>query len=220
MKNRTLLLGGILAPIFYVAVVIAGGLLRPGYSQVAQYVSELIEAGAPNKALLDPLFAVYNLLTMAFALGLWNYIRGVPGSARKSLGVTGACVLLIEGLVGFLTVFFPQDPIGSAATTTGTVHIALAGLSSLTTMLAMLFIGLWLSASPSLRGFGWYSFVSVTLVFVSGGMAAATIAHPGPFNGLIERITIGGFLQWLVVIGLKTIQSGSSKESSHVRTQA
>ncbi len=220
MKNRTLLTGGILAPIFYVAAVIAGGLLRPAYSQVAQYVSELIEAGAPNKVLLDALFAIYNLLTMAFAVGLWNHVRSSPQAPRKTVGIVGACVLLIEGLVGFLIVFFPQDPIGSAATATGTVHIVLAGLSSLTTMLAMLLMGLWFSANPSLRGFGRYSFFSVALVFVSGGIAASTIAHPGPFNGLIERITIGGFLQWLVVIGLKTIRSGSSRETPHVTAQS
>ena len=55
----------------------------------------------------------------------------------KMVGMIGALILVAEGILGFVTVFFPQDPIGSPATTTGNMHIILASLSSLTTMLAM-----------------------------------------------------------------------------------
>ena len=71
MRNKILMLSGILAPIAYVGAVVVGGLLRPGYSHIAQYVSELIEAGAPNKALLDPLFALYNVLRLRLVLGFF-----------------------------------------------------------------------------------------------------------------------------------------------------
>ena len=207
MRNKALLLSGVLAPLIYIVTVIVGGILRPGYSHIAQYVSELIENGAPNKAILDPLFAIYNILTIAFSFGLFLYVRSVSENRRKKVGLAGALVLVAEGIFGFVTVFFPQDPIGSPATSTGTLHIVLASLSSLTTMLTMLLLGLWFRVIPALRRDGIYSFVSLGIVFLSGGLAASTIANPGPVNGLIERVTIFGFLQWLFVIGMRTYRS-------------
>ena len=214
MRNKLLILSGILAPIAYVVTVMVGGILRPGYSHIAQYISELIEAGAPNKTILDPLFALYNILTIAFGIGLFLYVGGILENRRKMVGTVGALILLAEGLVGFLTVFFPQDPIGSPATATGNVHIVLASLSSLTTMLAMLLLGLWFRVIPTLRNYGLFSFISLGIVFVSGGFAASTIAHPGPVNGLIERITIFGFIQWLLVIGMRLYASEMTSRSS------
>lgn len=218
MRNKVLMLSGVLAPLAYLAAVVIGGILRPGYSHIAQYVSELIEAGAPNKAILNPLFAIYNILTIAFGIGLFLYIRGVFEKRRKMVGTIGACILVAEGIFGFITVFFPQDPIGSPATATGNMHIVLASLSSLTTMLAMLFVGLWFRVIPALRSYGLYSFVSLAIVFVSGGFAASTIAHPGPVNGLIERVTIFGFIQWLFVIALKKYSSEMTMSLHRVKT--
>jgi hypothetical protein len=219
MRNKILTLSGVLAPLAYVMAVIVGGILRPGYSHIARYVSELIESGAPNKALLDPLFALYNVLTIAFGVGLFLYVKAIPQSRRKMLGIVGALILIAEGIFGFVTVFFPQDPIGSPATATGNMHIVLASLSSLTTMLAMLFLGLWFRIIPALRSYGLYSFISLGVVFISGGIAASTIAHPGPVNGLIERVTIFGFIQWLFVIALRMYSSYMTMSSRNVETR-
>jgi Protein of unknown function (DUF998) len=199
--------------------VVLGGLFRPGYSHIAQYVSELIEAGAPNKALLDPLFALYNIFTIAFGVGLFLYGKAIPESRRKMLGIVGALILIAEGIFGFVTVFFPQDPIGSPATAIGNMHIVLASLSSLTTMLAMLLVGLWFRVIPALRSYGLYSFISLGVVFISGGVAASTIAYPGPVNGLIERVTIFGFIQWLFVVALKMYSSEMTMSSHSVNTR-
>jgi hypothetical membrane protein len=214
MRNRILLLCGVLAPLVYIVAVVLGGILRPGYSHIAQYVSELIEGGAPNKAILDPLFAIYNILTIAFSIGLFLYVRSLSENRRKKVGMAGALVLAAEGIFGLVTVFFPQDPIGSPATSTGTLHIVLASLSSLTTMLTMLLLGLWFQVIPALHGDGVYSFSSLAVVFLSGGLAASTIANPGPVNGLIERVTIFGFLQWLFVIGVRTYRSEWTSKAS------
>jgi hypothetical membrane protein len=203
MQNKALKFSGILAPIIYVLTVLVGGLLWPGYSHLSQYVSELIGSGAPNKQFLNPLFGLYNLLTLAFAIGLFQIVRSQQQNQHKLAGTIGALALLAEGLFGFLTLFFPQDPLSAQITSTGVMHIVLAGLSSLTTMLAMLLMGFWFNATPRLRAYGVYSFVSVAVVFVFGGLAAATGGSQNPLTGLIERVTIGGFLQWLFVIALK-----------------
>ena len=210
MRHRLLMLCGILAPVVYVAAVILGGILSPDYSHKSQAVSELIEAGAPNKGILNPLFAVYNLLTGAFGVGLFLTVRASSQTERRLSGSLGAFALIFEAVVGFLTIFFPQDPRDAAPTLTGATHIALAGLSSLATAVTILLIGLWFRKIPVLRGYGTYSFITVAIIFVTGGLAAWTVPTNNPFAGVFERLVIGAFLQWLVVIGLRMYRPGVS----------
>ncbi len=201
MKNKLFILAGILAAVVYVGTVILGGFLRPDYSHITQPVSDLIATGAPNKPLLDPLFAIYNLLVAVFALGLWQCVRVENQNRGRSIGMIGAVILLLEGLFGFITLFFPED-VGaiSEATSIGKLHIVFAGLSALTSILSILLIGFWLRSIPHLRRYSLYSFISVLIVFVAGGLAAASVANGSPIGGLIERITIGGFIQWVFFI--------------------
>lgn len=203
MRIKALILCGGLASIIYAVTVVLGGILRPGYSHISQFISELIATGAPNKPILDPLFALYNLLTIVFGVGLVMTVRAASEMRRKIIGTLGALILVAEGVFGFVTVFFPQDPVGTAITSTGTMHIVLAGLSSLTTMLSMLLMGFWFRTQPGLRSYGRYSFISVAVVFVFGGLAAVMGVNSSPIVGIMERITIGGFLQWLFIIALK-----------------
>ncbi len=187
-----------------------GGVLRPNYSHVSQPISDLVASGAPNKSLLDPLFALYNLLVMALAVGLWQRVRAEGESRRKTVGTIGAVMLLLEGLFGIITLFFPEDAGSIAeATATGKLHVVFAALSSLTTMLTMLLLGFWFRAVARLRRCGLYSFVSLLVVFVSGGLAAAGVATNSPLAGLLERITIGGFMQWTFVIARRLYRDSS-----------
>jgi hypothetical protein len=219
MRNKFFFICGMLAPIVYVGAVIVGGVKRPGYSHTARFVSELLEAGAPNKSLLNPLFALYNLFTMAFGIGLFFKVRSISQSKGKMSGVLGAVVLVAEELFGYLTVFFPQDPRGVAVTSTGIVHIVLAALSSLTTMLSMTLMGFWFRMISGLRNYSIYSFISAIVVFISGGAAAYTGATLSPILGLMERITIGGFLQWLFVIAAKLYTLEAPEASAVIKSR-
>jgi hypothetical protein len=131
--------------------------------------------------------ALYNLLTIAFGIGLVARVRGMSQSKGKGSGSPGALVLLAEGLFGFLTVFFPQDPRHAPVTSRGIIHIALAGLISLTTILSMVFMGFWFRTIQHLRGYGLYSFVSAIVVFIFGAAAAYTGATLSPILGLMEN---------------------------------
>ena len=202
MNKKHLILSGFLATVIYCITVIIGGLIRPGYSHISQFVSELIATGAPNKILLDQMFAVYNILTTVFAWALLIFVRTQQGNPKIKIGLAGTLILLSEGIFGLATLFFPQDPVGTPSTLTGSLHIILAGLSSFTTMAAMLLIGLWIRANAQLKSYGNYSFASVGFVFIFGGIAAAMTANQSPLSGLVERLTIGGFLQWMAMISI------------------
>jgi hypothetical membrane protein len=204
MSRKYLLVCGVLAPLVYVGAVILGGLLRPGYRHVAHAVSELIAAGAPNRLLLNPLFTLYDLLLAAFGAGLVLAVKVSPEQNGKRCGAWGALALVVAGMLGVLmNLFFPQDPGGPPVTVTGMVHVVLAGVLSLGTMLAMLCTGLWLRHLPDQRAAWIYSLISLAVVFISGGLGAAAIASRSPYLGLVERVTIGAFVQWVFAIALR-----------------
>ena len=198
--KKTYAISGILAPLFYISAVIVGSLMRPGYSQISQTISELIESGAPNKTLLDLLFIFYNSLIIVFGYWLFKQLK-VKG--KYSIQV-GAVMLLITGVLGLaMTMFFPMDPRGSEATLPGMIHLILAGVILLLTILTILFTGFGFKDFPLLANFKLYSLITAIVAVASGGMAAFSAFTESAYMGLFERITIGAFLQWIFVVALR-----------------
>ncbi len=96
MRNKFFLLCGMLAPVVYVGAVIVRGVKRPGYSHRSHFVCDLLEAGAPNKSSLNPLFALYNLLTIACGIRLFAKVRGM------SKDIANALIIPLFAIVYFL----------------------------------------------------------------------------------------------------------------------
>jgi hypothetical protein len=210
MSRRYLLLCGLLAPPVYIGAVILGGLFRPGYSHMVDTVSELLTAGAPNTALIIPLFTLYHILLIAFGIGLLLTISKDSGRPGARLGARGAHGLVMNGLLGVLMcLFFTQDPGGPPMTATGTMHIILVCVLSLGSMLAMLCVGVWLRHAPGLHGYWRYTLACIVLMAVASGLGAAVIATGSAYFGLAERVAIGTFIQWMFVIALKLSASGT-----------
>lgn len=203
--RKILLFCGIAAAILYTATVILGGLIRPGYSHVVEAISELVADGAPNRPLLSTLFLGYNILLGLFGLGL--FLKANHQTDKRTVGIIGSITLFLVGLAGVLMeLAFPQDAGGIATTFAGSMHLVMAGIASLGTMLAVLTMGLWFRDIPELKHYMTYSFLSVAIIFVSGGFTAMAMANKYHYFGVIERITIGTFILWLFVIGLRTTQ--------------
>jgi len=68
---RIALICGVLAPLLFVGTGILAGTLYAGYSFISQFIGELSAVGAPTRSLVVPLNIVYNLLVIAFVLGVW-----------------------------------------------------------------------------------------------------------------------------------------------------
>jgi len=213
MISRGILLSGAVAVAFYVAATVYGGFRHPGYSHRAQAISELIAIGAPNKGLLDALYCIYNGLVIVFGVAVLQLAGaallpqvGAAGSVTMGFLAAGA-LIAVGGLGLILTLFFPMDPRGAPPTVRGRVHLALAGVISLSTILAILFGAIWLGNQQGLSGAATYSFVTLAVVIASGVGAAVATARGSRYLGVWERITIGGFLQWLFVISIWLYQA-------------
>jgi hypothetical protein len=217
MKDKRLLLSGLLAAIVYVTAVILGGLLRPGYDHLTQPISELTAAGVPNKGLLDIFFLVYNLFVIVFGVSL--FLRANRDSRGRLSGRVAGVALVAAGICGvLLQLFFPQDPGGASApvTTTGTLHIVFAGCAALVSMLTLLCGALMFRKQTELKGYVVYSLLSLVVMFVSGGFGAAAATSGFALFGLVERITIGTFVLWLYVISRALYRVATTTSSEGV----
>ncbi len=212
MKNKLLLGFGIIAPLVYIGTVIIGTWLRPDYSHATHAISELTVPGAPNKLLLDSLFSIYNLLLIGYAAGVLSFVN--HQKSKHWTGKWGSYLVLLVGLIGLSTnLFFPMDPRNEPATVIGTIHLILAGILSLGTILSTLFLGAWLTRIPHLKNLGIYTLVTCGLIFLSGGAAAAAAANVSPIMGILQRITIGIFMQWILVSAICLLWVAENKSS-------
>jgi len=185
---------GFAAPLVYIATVAAGGWATEGYSQLSQPVSALFEAGAPHALPISLGFVTYNVLLVAFGVGLMT-------NARQSPSRLAAMAILINGAIGLAIELAPMDPIGASATLAGTIHLLLAGLLVLTCMIAMGLMAIAWWQEDRLR------LVAVTVgllvvMLATGPVAAMAAAQSWPLLGLYQRLAIGSYLVWLPMVAI------------------
>src|SRR3954470_1749643 len=94
-SRRALLVCGVLSSLVYVGIDQLAAVRHPGYHDFAsQTISELGARGAPTRQLVNPMFILYDLLTIAFGVGVWLAARGnrplrVVAAALTAVGVVG-----------------------------------------------------------------------------------------------------------------------------------
>jgi hypothetical membrane protein len=199
MLKRILLICGVLSSLLYVGIDALAALRYGEYhSYVSQAISELGAVGAPTKELVDPLFLAYGVLLVAFGVGVWT-----SAGRTRALSVIGALLIGIA-IVGLVTP--PMYLRGTGNVSRDLPHIVLTGV-------IVLFILLAIASGASLYGRRWrrYSFATMLTLLVSGvltGFAARQLAagQPTPWLGVAERINIGAYLLWALVLAVTLLR--------------
>jgi hypothetical protein len=198
---RRVLLGcGIISSLLYVAMNIIGAMFFEGYSSVSQTVSELSAIGAPSRALWVPLGVLYSLLMVAFGWGVRQ-----SASNNRPLRVVGA-LFVAFGLIGLY--WPPMHLRGMVFSLTDAMHIVYA---IITILLMMLAIGFGTVAFG--KYFRFYSIATLVIFFIFGtltGMDGPRIAAnlSTPWVGVWERINIGAFLLWVIILATILLRKG------------
>jgi len=203
---RFLLICGILAaPLFILTDIVAATLLYPGYDYSAQQVSELSAIGAPSRDFWMVMGYPYNLLTLAFAAGLWLTANG-----RTSLKL--AAVLIVLFAINSFSWGWaaPMHMRGTQFTATDTAHIAFAASAVL---LMMGFIGAGALALG--RGFRIYSVITIIGMLAAGAVVGTKIAaiaanQPTPWMGLVERVSVYSPMIWMMVLATTLLRERES----------
>ena len=193
---------GVFSPLVYILMTIIGGAMRPDYSHIYHAVSELLEAGAPNKHLMDVFLTISNLLGLLFSIGVLLLVK--ERNQKRQTGVFAAYCLIIVSILGLLTaVFFPMDPRHTTLTFPGLMHLIIVGTMSILSIVTPLLLGSWFKKQTNFVRFGTYSYISAILILVTGGLAAASAVVESPFMGLAERLTIIAYFQWTFFLAFK-----------------
>ena len=195
LKQRVLILAGVLGPIIYILNVVLGGIITPNYSHIENAVSELTQRGAPNIVVLSALFVLSAVLILLFGIAIM--MRYHSQSRRVYAG--GVMIVVYGIFAALLATIFPQDPIGGESTFPGTMHLVVAGLAAFVIMGLILLIGLGMDQRTGWYRFKLYSIITVIAVFVFGASTPILIMNKIEILGLFERLTQLAYLQWFVV---------------------
>jgi hypothetical protein len=191
---------GIASSILYVAMNVVTPPLWPAYRWASQTVSELSAVGAPTRPLWVAMAMFYTVLITAFG---W----GVRMAAHDNHRLRAAGTLIV--LYGALGLVWPFAPMHlrevlamGGGTFADTLHIALGVATEIIYLLALAF-----AASALGRTFRVYSLATFAAVFVFAVPVfreAPLVGRNGatPLIGLWERVNIGVFLLWVIVLAL------------------
>ena len=195
---RIALISGIVSSLLYVAMNVFIPMRWEGYSSAAQTVSELSAIGAPTRPLWVPLGAVYTLLVAVFGWGVM-----AAAGRNRPLRIAGG-LLAAYGVAGLAwpPMHLREVLAAGGATLTDTMHIVFA----MVTVFLML-LGIGFGAAAFGERFRLYSIATMVILFAFGALTVldAPRIHanlPTPWIGLWERINIGVFLLWVVVLAI------------------
>ena len=191
MNNRTLLLFGIAIPVLFTTAILGLAALVPGYSHIAQTVSEIGKHGSPAELqwkIADLTVALFFLL---FYLGLYRFSRA------NSLSVMPAYLVGFFGLMSVgISVFESPHPL----------HNVFGLLMTVGYMSPLALAWSW-------RGRDWakslvrFSFVTWVLVMVAIFLNLSPLftrdLFPLEYYGLVQRSLFLAFYGiWCPVVGL------------------
>jgi hypothetical membrane protein len=183
---------GVAGPLVYLATVLAGAAVTPGYSHVVHAVSELTQRGAPHVFWLGAGFAISAILCGVFGLAV--------AASGRNLRLPGWLIAGYGVIAFLLATVFPMDPIGGEVTFAGVTHIVLVAVSGL------MLLGAIVAGALRLRGeVPWFLPVSVAaaaLMLAGGASSAVMIANGIAMTGLAERVTLSSYLLWFAVLAI------------------
>lgn len=196
--QKILLTCGILSSLWYLIMNILVPTQYPGYSHITYTVSELSAIGAPTRNLWFLLGTLYPLLYISFG---WGVCRSAYGN--RHLRVVGILIITY----GILTFFWPpmnmrEVTAAGGGTLSDTLHIAWAMITLLTNMFIMGF-----GATALGRRFRIYTLITFVVFIIFGFLIfrespGVQANLPTPGIGLWERINIGAFMLWVVVLAI------------------
>jgi Protein of unknown function (DUF998) len=151
---------------------------------------------------------IYTVLVVAFG---WGVRMAAPDNRR--LRIAGI-LIAVYGALGFLWPFAPMHLRAVTASGGGslkdTFHIALGSATEVIYLVA-----LGLAATALGKAFRAYSIATFAVLFVFGALMFRDVPkvganQPTPFVGIWERVNIGVFLLWMVVLAIALLRRGHS----------
>lgn len=211
--QKVLLSCGILASLWYVAMILFVPLLYPGYSSFSQTVSELSAIGAPTRWLWNLLGILFILLATAFGCGIV-----LTAGRNRKLDIAGS-LLILYGLTCILWPPMHQREALAAGnkSMTDTLHIAFTAATGILMMGAM-----GLSAAACGKWFRTYSIVTILILLVFGALTGLDAPRleanlSTPWMGVWERINVYATMLWMAVFAWLLLRRDKAPHAPYVK---
>jgi hypothetical membrane protein len=205
-----LAVSGIVAPVWFMVVVILQGLLRPDYSHVAMTVSAL--AVGPYGWIQNVNFYVFGLLMIAYALGLHVGMR----FTRAAL--LGPAVLVLSGVGIVLAGVFPLGRDANGAIIQTSSHVIPSILAFSCAGFGLVVISWRMNRDPAWKGLAGYALGSglaiLALFLVMIGSAAPDDGPLHPWFGLVQRVVLAVWFPCTIVLSLRLLRIAKSRSST------
>jgi hypothetical membrane protein len=192
-KQRIYVLCGIMSPIIFTVLVIIASLIRPGYSQTYNFVSDL---GLGPYAIIQNInFVFFGLLTIIFAFSLKG---GFPDPQKRSLKI-GIWLVIIFGLGVLFAGVFPEDYLSQGP------HNLVSATAFVSIIAAQILVWQGLKSADDLvwAKYRNYSLVSGLLSLILVIVLKMAISDFSDYQGLAQRAFLAVPWIWVEITALK-----------------
>jgi hypothetical protein len=200
--HQFLLLAGVLASLLYIIANIVCVMSYDGYSAITQTVSELSAIGAPTRTLWITLLIPYSVLMIGFGFGVL-----LSGENNRRLRIVGILIIINSVIGSFWPPMHQREVLAAGGgTLTDILHIAFTFIT-----VPMMMLQIIVGATALGKSFRFYSMATLFILVMAGiftGIDAPKIAtnEPTPFIGFWERINIGIYMLWIVVLSIDLVK--------------
>lgn len=201
-KQRFYAYCGIMAPLLFTVLVVVASLLRPGYSQSYNFISDL---GVGPYAFIQNLnFIIFGFLSLCLGLGLREGLPKTPGKSIR----TGNNLVILFGLLVMLAGVFPEDYLSQLP------HNLVSASAFLVIIAAQLLVGKGLkNADSSVWGrYRTYCLVSGLLSLVLLLVLRVAVSTDSDYQGAVQRIFLAVPWIWIGGSGVKLYTTSDSLE--------
>lgn len=191
---------GIVSPILWLGLIAFAGVLRPDFSHVTHYVSELGERGSTTGAWMrGAAFEFTGFLYLCFA-------AAVLATVRRGAAVTIACLLIaLEGIGRMGAGVFPCDPGCVRVTESQDLHRLFATIGFCSGILAAILWGFLFRRLAQLHSLSWFSIASGMVALVSL-LLMSWEGNPFGAPGLPEHLATAVLSIWLCVFAVRLVR--------------
>ncbi len=199
---RVLALGGVVGPVLFSLVVLYSATLRPEYSHITNFISELGASGTSHASLMNyGGFLPGGILLAGFGLSLRRFL---PPS-RSTLAASFLTTVFGVGIA--LSGLISCDPgcpqVGG--TTENFIHDKIAPVSFLCLIAATAILSVQFRSLPTWRSLSVYSGVTSLVAFLLLVTLVGSL-ETRDLTGLWQRLMLGTFFLWTAVVGLRAFR--------------
>jgi len=207
---RILSLGGAMGPLVFAAAVLVAAALRPDYSHVTHFISELGATGTTNAALMNYAgFVPGGLMLAAFGAALAGALpRHCFTLVAAALVTMFGCGVAASGFIS-CDAGCPQ----AGGSIENAIHNAIAPICFLCLIAGTATLGIGFRRFPAWRALSAYSLLTsaFALCFL---VALASSLEARELTGLWQRLLLAVLFLWCAVIGLHAFRVARRSHAS------